>query len=187
MKRFSSIILGFIIGAFATYYLCPRQVDSAVDMDVDEHSIKSSMQEIAKTKVKKPKGVITPEEAKALSENWTKHREGAVNAAARKQGRDKDNRSTWWSLSDIEDYIAYSKHVTDSLGYNITGMRVYLGVYGNKAGKTKKDLTTMFVVPTIKEATAKASTSLINFQTNGGDCPTCPPLNHGGGGGQGYP
>ncbi len=185
MKRLSYVILGFIIGAFATYYLCPRPVDT--DIDVDEHSIKSSIQEMSEMKPNKPKGVVTPSEAKVLNDNWTLHREAAVNAAARQQGRDKDDRSTWWSINDIEDYIIYSKHVTDSLGYNITGMRVYLGVYGKNAGQAKKNLTTMFVVPTIKEGTAKASTSLINFQGNGGDCPECPVLNSGHGGGKGYP
>ena len=172
MKKLSYIILGFLIGAFATYYLCPRQVQ---DMQ-------------AEVKIIKPKGVITPTQAKALNNNWTKYREAAVDSAARQQGRNKDDRSTWWSLDDIENYIAYSKNQTDSLGYAMTGMRVYLGVYGKNAGQSKKDLTTMFMVPTVKKATAKASITPFSLSLqNNGDCPTCPPLNNGQGGGGSYP
>lgn len=171
MKKLSYIILGFIIGAFATYYFCPRQTDDGM----------------AAAEIVKPKGVITPGQAKTLNNNWTEYRKAAVDSAARKQGRDVDNRSTWWSIDDVENYIAYSKKQTDSLGYSITGLRVYLGVYGEDAGRTKKDLTTMFVVPTIKNATSKASMNLFNFQDEDEDCPECMPLNEGHGGGGSYP
>jgi len=170
MKKLSYIILGFIIGGFATYYFCPRQVDEGG------------------MEIVKPKGLITPDQAKALNNNWTKYRKAAVDSAARRQGREIDNRSTWWSVKNIENYIAYSKQQTDSLGYSITGLRVYLGVYGANAGRTKKDLTTMFIVPTIKNSTSKASMNPFVFQDEGKDCPECPPLNAGnGGGGSGYP
>ncbi len=171
MKKLSFIILGFLLGALATYFFCPRQVDYIEDV-----------------KIIKPKGAIEPGKAKALNDNWTKFREAAVDSAAKKQGRNKDDRSTWWPIDDIENYIAYSKHVTDSLKYDMTGIRVYLGVYGDNAGRTKKNLTTMFLVPTIKKGKANASMNpfSLSFQNNG-DCPECPPLNKGGGGGQGYP
>ncbi len=80
-------------------------------------------------------------------------REAAVDSAAKKQGRNKDDRSTWWSIDDIENYIAFAKNQTDSLDYGITGIRVYLGVYGDNAGRTKKNLSTMFLVPTVKKNT----------------------------------
>lgn len=172
MKKLSLIILGFIIGALATYFFCPRQMDDMPEM---------------KTKIVKPKGVITPVQAKALNDNWTKYRKAAVDSAAQRQGREKDDRSAWWSVDAIENYIAYSKHQTDSLGYKLTGLRVYLGVYGNNAGQAKKNLTTMFVVPTIKGTTAKASTNPFSFVQREEDCPECLPLNAGSGGGSGYP
>ncbi|WP_341216226.1 hypothetical protein [uncultured Wocania sp.] len=172
MKKLSYIVLGFLIGAFATYYFCPRDLGEGV-VDVE---------------IIKPRGVIAPGQAKKLNDNWTEYREAAVDSAAKKQGRNKDDRSTWWSLNDIENYIAYSKHVTDSLKYDMTGIRVYLGVYGDNAGQTKKNLTTMFLVPTVKKGKANASMNPFNFSfQNNGDCPECPPLNEGSGGGSGYP
>lgn len=171
MKKLSYIILGFIIGALATYYFCPRDLG----------------EEMVDVKVIKPKGVISPGQAKKLNNNWSEFREAAVDSAAKRQGRDKDNRSTWWSIDDIENYLAYAKQQTDSLKYDISGIRVYLGVYGDNAGRTKKNLSTMFIVPTIK-GKAKASMSPVNFQGEGnGDCEECDPLNAGGGGHGGYP
>lgn len=173
MKKLSYIILGLLIGAFATYYLCPRQVDG------DNISVEKAV-------IVKPKGVITPAQAEVLNNNWTRERKQANDSAAKKHGRIVDDRSTWWSLDDVENYLAYAKNQTDSLEYNMTGIRVYLGVYSKNAGQSKKNLTTMFMVPTVKKAAAKASLSPLNFQ-NDEDCTKCDPLNEGQGDGNGYP
>lgn len=66
----------------------------------------------------------------------------------------------------------------------MTGIRVYLGVYGKNADQTKKDLTTMFLVPTGKISKSQAS-SFIPFFLNS-DLPI-DPLNDGQGGPDGYP
>ena len=167
MKNLSYIVLGVIIGALATYYFCPRQLN-----------------EIS-TKIVTPKGVITPKKAKELDANWTLYRKAAVDSAARKQGRNQDARSTWWSLSDIENYLAYAKKQSNSLGYTMTGIRVYLGVYDDTSEQSKRNLTTMFIVPTGDENKSKASS--INFRGNDRDIPIVNPLNDGSGGDQGYP
>ncbi|MFG6687479.1 hypothetical protein ACGK9U_12910 [Mariniflexile sp. HNIBRBA6329] len=165
MKNIIYLILGAIIGALATYYFCPRLIDDNL------------------TKIVKPSGVISVEQAKELNANWTLHRKAAVDSAAQKQGRAQDDRSTYWSLDEIENYLGYAKNQADSLGYNMTGIRVYLGVYGKNAGQTKKDLTTMFIVPTGKQKKSHASSvNLFNFQDV-----DVPPLNRGTGGDRGYP
>ncbi|MGE5943216.1 MAG: hypothetical protein ACM31G_02645 [Flavobacteriales bacterium] len=166
MKQLSYIILGFIIGALLTYYFCPRFEQPPV-------------------KIVKPKGVITVEQAKALNDNWTLYRKAAVDSAAKKQGRMQDDRSTYWDLEDIENYLGYAKNYSDSLGYTMTGIRVYLGEYAENAGETKKNLTTMFMVPTVRKAKSEASTNYLNFQGGKGD-PNVPPLNEGTGGDGGY-
>tara|TARA_R110000868_G_scaffold404922_3_gene683749 strand:- start:6707 stop:7210 length:504 start_codon:yes stop_codon:yes gene_type:complete len=165
MKKLSYIILGFIIGAVLTYYFCPRQ-------DVEEQ-----------TKIVKPKGVITQAKAKDLNDDWTKYRQAAVDSAAKKQGRNQDNRSVYWELADVENYLAYAKNQADSLGYSVTGIRVYLGVYGKNAGQAKKDLTTMFIVPTGKKSQSQAGSMFLPPSTN--DLPISP-LNDGTGGPNGY-
>jgi hypothetical protein len=167
MKNLSYIILGFIIGALLTYYFCPREI---------------GQQPI---KIVKPKGVISIEKAKELNANWTLHRKKAVDSAAQRQGRSEDDRSTYWSLNDINDYLAYAQNQADSLKYDFTGVRIYLGVYGKNAGLTKKDLTTMFIVPTGKKSKSEASTLPI-FRGGDDDLPI-PPLNDGTGGEGGYP
>ncbi len=166
MKKLSYIIVGIIVGALATYYFCPRNCDS----------------EIVVNKIIKPKGVISVKKAKELNKNWTMYRKSAVDSAAKKQGRNQDDRSSWWSLDEIENYLAYAKAQSDSLGCDMTGIRVYLGVYGKNAGQQKKDLTTMFIVPTGKKSKFKDdSVGLVGKS----DLPV-DPLNEGTGGEGGY-
>ena len=167
MKNLVYLILGFIIGALLTYYFCPREIGQEP------------------IKIVKPKGVISVEKAKELNANWTAFRKGAVDSAAQKQGRSEDDRSTYWSLDDIQNYLAYAQNQADSLKHDFTGIRIYLGVYGKNAGQTKKDLTTMFIVPTGKKSKSEAS-SLPFFQGGDKDLPI-PPLNDGTGSGNGYP
>ena len=167
MKNLAYIVLGFVVGAVLTYYFCPREIEQ------------ESM-----TKIVKPKGVISIEKAKELNANWTIHRKPAVDSAAKKQGRNQDDRSTYWSLEDVENYLAYAQNAADSLGYKMTGLRVYLGVYGKNAAQTKKDLTTMFIVPTGNKKMSQAS--FIPIQSGKGDLPI-DPLNDGDGNNGGYP
>ncbi|MFL1012689.1 hypothetical protein [Flavisericum labens] len=173
MKKLSYIILGFIIGAILTYLFCPRQ-------DGDIHALD--------TKIVKPKGVISVEEAEELNNNWTKFRKAAVDSAAKKQGRNQDDRSVYWDLKDVKEYLAYAEHYSDSIGYKMTGIQVYLGVYGKNAGQSKKDLTTMFMAPTGRMK-SDSKGSMMPFKTklrvNGN--PRVPALNRGSGGGGGYP
>lgn len=92
----------------------------------------------------KPKGVITETEAKDLDANWTNTRQKAVDAAAGKP----DNRSSWWSLEDMRNYLDYAETQAKDLGYAMSGVRVYLGVYGKDAPEDKANYTTMFIAPT---------------------------------------
>lgn len=176
MKKLSYTILGFIIGAVLTYYFCPRNPE----LDVMETKIKIAEE------FEKPDGLIELDYAQELNKNWTEYREAAVDSAAQRQGRKKDNRWTSWKLKDIKNYLAYSKAEAKKLGYNMTGIRVYLGVYGDHAGSRKKNLTTMFIVPTGKKSHDNASMMPFNFQGDDEDIPLLP-LNNGHGGSGGYP
>ena len=168
--------MGFIIGAALTYYLCPRNLE----LDAMETRMKTA------EKFEMPVGLIERDDAQKLNENWTEYREAAVDSAARQQGRKKDNRWTSWKLKDIENYLAYSKEEAEELGYDMTGIRIYLGVYGKLAGSNKKNLTTMFIVPTGKKSNDNASMMPISLLGDDEDIPLLP-LNKGGGGSGGYP
>ncbi|MBD0822529.1 hypothetical protein [Aestuariibaculum marinum] len=168
MKKLSYVFLGIVIGGLLTFFLTPKPVKEAVPI------------------VMKPKGVIPQAEAIKLNNNWTKYRKKAVDSAAKAQGATKDDtRSVEWSLSDIQDYLAWAQQEADTLGYTMTGIRVYLGVYGKNAGQAKKDLTTMFIAPIGKVNKAQASS--LNLRVDDDEDLPVDPLNKGGGGQGDYP
>ncbi len=167
MKKLGLLILGFIIGALLTYYFCPRP-ETAEDMEDEVELVK-------------PPGVITVAQAKVLNNNWTKFRKGAVDSASARQGRPIDKRSVGWSVKDIRDYLNWAEAKSDTAGFTMDSIRVYLGVFGNKSPKKKADFTTMFIAPVGQKKTAEAAMEPISsfiFQNNG-----IPPLNGGTGGG----
>ena len=90
-------------------------------------------------------------------------RKKAVDSAAGRQ----DNRSSWWSLEDIKNYLAYAKNQADNLGYTLNGIRIYQGVYAGNAPNGKADYATLFWVPTGKKS--KSEGSMLNFTLQGGD------------------
>lgn len=167
MKKISFLILGFFIGAVLTYYFCPRP----------------ELGSETPTKIVKPRGVISVKDAKKLSDNWTRYRKPAVDSAAGRHGRKQDTRSVYWELEEVEQYLEYAKHYSDSLGYQMDGIRVYLGVYGKNAGSGKRNFSTMFIAPTGKPKESKGSMNPFSFV---GGALDVPPLNNGAGGEEPY-
>ncbi|RIA09912.1 hypothetical protein OE09_1758 [Flavobacteriaceae bacterium MAR_2010_72] len=146
MKKSILFVLGVLLGTIATYFYCCG--DLAISDD----------------KIIKPSGVITPAQAKVLDANWTRTRKNAVDGAA---GR-PDNRSAWWSLDDINNYLVYAENQAGSLGYKMDGIRVYLGVYSGNAPNGRADYTTMFIVPTGKKSHAEANFNFLNSVVQNG-------------------
>ena len=85
-----------------------------------------------------PRGIISAEEAKKLSDNWTNLRARANNDAAGQP----DNRSSWYSLDDMQNFLNYIKDNNK----DVNGVRFYLGVQTSK--EDPKGMTTVFMVPT---------------------------------------
>mgnify|MGYP001115486838 CR=1 FL=1 len=161
MKKFSLLILGILIGAFATYFLCPS-------CSVDDTEVA----------IVKPNGVISIAEAIALDKNWTDTRKKAVDSVAGKA----DNRSAWYSFDDMYNYLSYAKQECKDLGYDMDGVRIYLGVYGDNAPKGKAGYTTMFIVPTGTVSLSKGSSLPSLLPPDSGDVPNGPPLDKGSAG-----
>ena len=177
MKKLSYIILGILIGALATYYFSPKPLE---EVEGIETNMAASI---------KPKGIISVKKAKELNKNWTEFRKPAVDSCVAMQTRNhkkEDARSAWWSIREIKEYLAFSKKEAKKLGYNMTGLRVYLGVYGKNEGQDKDDLATMFMVPTGVKQVSKGSSLNLFLPPTDSDIPA-PPLNRGGGGTGGYP
>tara|TARA_R110000868_G_scaffold147041_8_gene368210 strand:- start:895 stop:1413 length:519 start_codon:yes stop_codon:yes gene_type:complete len=171
MKKLGLIILGFIIGAVLTYYFCPRQIDDMYTMDVEKVI---------------PKDTISVAQAKILSKNWENNNATEIDSTFEVEGSKKKIRSVWWSLKEVNEYLAYAKAKSDSLGYTMTGVRVYLGNYGKNSNPIKKNRNTMFIVPTGPKKHSKASSLNLFLPPSDTDI-LAPPLNEGGGSGNGYP
>jgi hypothetical protein len=115
--------------------------------------------------VKKPTNAISKKRAIALSNNYTA-RYDSISRIIGKQ----DNRSTWYSLKELKDYIAYIESQGKEQGYTVDGIRFYLGAYGaENKDPNKQNFTTIFLAPTGKKTNAQTERN--------SDNPTSPDIN----------
>jgi len=77
------------------------------------------------------KGFISPEQAKKLNDAYTARCE----LISRDITKRPDNRSSWYSLEDIENFLTYAKAQAKELGYEMDGIRIYCGAYEPKNGR----------------------------------------------------
>lgn len=141
MKNFFLFLLGLIIGAAAVYfYCCNNELEESI---------------VA------PKGLITPAEAKVLDRAFDSRHQLISDSIVKRP----DNRSSWYSLKDMRDYLNYAENEAKGLGYTMDGIRVYLGAY-----PTDKEVgyTTMFFVPTGILNATNSEGSMLNFSFQGG-------------------
>jgi len=122
MKKLLLLLLGLVIGVAGTYYYL---------------SSNQNLEEMTK-----PKGLINPSEIEALDQAYNS-RHTLISDSLIKT---PDNRSSWYSIEEIESYIAYAKQQAGSLGYTLDGLRLYAGAYPDT--KEGPGLMTMFFVPT---------------------------------------
>ena len=162
MRKLSLLILGIILGAVLMYFYLSTKTE--VTMGDNPTA---------------PKGVISVQDAIALDAKWTETRKAAVDSAAGKP----DNRSVWYSLQDMRDYLNYAEAQAKDLGYTMDGIRIYMGVYGDKAPVDKAGYSTLFIVPTGPKGISQGSSGPTNMVPPGeNDIPGGNPLNDGGGG-----
>jgi hypothetical protein len=124
--------------------------------------------------MKKPKNLITKERAIELCEAHAgKHK--AISSAIGKQ----DNRSTWYSLEELKEYIAYIETQGREKGYNVDGIRFYIGSYPeNDRISGKSNSTTIFLAPTGNKVT-RARTMKMAAPTASPDITEIGPFNFG--------
>ncbi|WP_044398240.1 hypothetical protein [Lacinutrix sp. Hel_I_90] len=158
MKNLGSLLLGLIIGALLMYFFFCS-------------GVKAMEPEIIK-----PKGVITAKEAMVLDEAFNS-RHTLISDSIVKRA---DNRSAWWSLEDMRNYLNYAENQSKELGYTMDGVRVYLGAYPDTTvdSTTTVGYTTLFIAPTSSEVGLKGGAGA-SFRENGGDVPGGDPLNDG--------
>lgn len=124
--------------------------------------------------MKKPTNLITKEEATELSKRFAKKNK-LISRSIGKPG----NCSTWYSLEELEEYIAYIKAESTAKGYNIDGIRFYMGSYSkSNSSKEKQKQTTIFLAPT-GDKVAQEKTIAMAAPTSSPDIEEIEPFNRG--------
>ena len=126
MKNLVLLILGFILGALAMYFYCCKQ--DPIEMLPTQ-----------------PKGLIKPAEIKVLTQAYNPRYE-AINDSLFNGVDGGDNRSSWYALDDVQNYLVLAKNQADSLGYTMDGIRIYPGAHPGD-GKNP-GYSTYLIVPT---------------------------------------
>ncbi|WP_299247360.1 hypothetical protein [uncultured Lacinutrix sp.] len=139
-----------------------------------------------KKEIIRPSGVISPERAAVLNDEWTKTRVSAINKAR----TEPDNRSDWWSLEDMRNYLDYAENQATELGYQVDGVRVYYAAYPENDLSENAGNSTIFMMPTGDSLTNKNVEFLRPDNPGSGYIPGVDGLNRGTGvipPGAGYP
>ena len=125
--------------------------------------------------VKAPQGVITSKEAQVLNDTYTRTRAAIIDSVL---GR-PDNRSSWWSVDDIRDYLKYAEQQAEDNGYKLDGIRIYQGAYPEDYPDQKvAGYGTVFLVPTGTRTDQQKGSIFFNFQESG-DIVAVSPLDRG--------
>ena len=123
MKKVLLFIFGLAIGILATYLFLNPIENSETMTD--------------------PKGLISPEQIKKLDQAYNSRHTLISDSLI----DTPDNRSSWYSIEEIESYLEYAKNQASELGYTLDGLRLYAGAYPDT--EEGPGLMTMFFVPTI--------------------------------------
>ncbi|WP_431135607.1 hypothetical protein [Psychroserpens mesophilus] len=145
MKKLVLLILGFILGALAMYFYCCKE------------------EPINITDPTPPKGLIKPAEIKTLTQAYDP-RYQAINNAIFEGDEGGDNRSSWYALEDLENFLTLAKIQAGDLGYTMDGIRIYPGAH-SAIDKTP-GYSTFLIVPTGYRNSSEGS--MMFFQKGGG-------------------
>ncbi|MBA6152472.1 hypothetical protein [Gelidibacter maritimus] len=160
MKNFVILILGVAIGGLAVYFYCCQSKTELI--------------------VSAPKGLISADQAKALDQAYNARHRLISDSLVKREGG--DNRSSWYGLDEVRNYLNYAEKDAKEKGYTMNGIRLYLGAHPIE--NDKPGYTTVFFIPT--GTPNKANAALVNFsmQSDGGDIPGGEGLDYGN---HGYP
>lgn len=111
---------------------------------------------------------ITSKEARELNQNFEKTRSKKLNKIVKKEEghkHEKDAISSWFSLDELKEYIAYVEEQGKEKGIDVNGLRVYFGSYAaNDKKADRKGLSTVFLVPTEPRVGAQQKDGLTSVE-----------------------
>ncbi len=122
----------------------------------------------------KPTQLISFDKGKELNKNYNEKRGALV---TEKSGLE-DANAFWFSIEELERYIAYVKENAVDKGYSVDGIRIYLGVYPETEEKNA-GYTTVFLTPTGTAIDEQRTRGVASLQGNALDITTIEPLNFG--------
>ncbi|WP_323787674.1 hypothetical protein [Psychroserpens sp.] len=137
MKKLVLLILGFILGALAMYFYFHNDKN---EESMDETPV--------------PSGIIKPAEIKTLTEAYDPRYE-AINDSVFKGVEGGDNRSSWYSLEDLQNFLTLAEKQATDLGYTMNGVRIYPGAHPQIDGVP--GYSTFLLVPTGYENQSEGS------------------------------
>ncbi|SDS49251.1 hypothetical protein SAMN04515667_2297 [Formosa sp. Hel1_31_208] len=164
MKKLGSIILGFIIGVGGMYYYTQYYGEPAVTDALAPMT---------------PKGIVKPNEIKSLTQAYNS-RYDTISSVFFRGVEGGDNRSSWYSLTDLENYLELAANQAEDLGYTMDGVRLYLGAH--PAVKNAPGYTTILFVPTGTKNMSEGNMLYLNYQVGSPDIPGGDGLDHGSNG-----
>jgi len=121
-----------------------------------------------------PKGLITPKEAIALDNEYDSRYQLISDSIVTRKGG--DNRSSWFSIDEIESFLLYAENQAGELNYTMNGIRIYLGAEPKDAQGA--GYTTMFIMPTGYQNKSEGNMFMFQKASNG-DIVGGNGLNHG--------
>ena len=105
--------------------------------------------------------LITPDIAKEWAEIYTRTRYDSLTRALGFE----DNRTTWYSIEELENYILYAKQEAKKKGITINGFRLHLAVNPDNFYQERGPLTTIYIAPT---KPYRQEGAFFTFQPGGG-------------------
>jgi len=154
MKKLVFLLVGFVLGGLSVYLYCCNQFQEDKGVLI-------------------PKGLITSKQAKELDLAFDARHKLISDSILKRP----DNRSSWFALKEIKAYLDYAEHYSDSIGYKMDGVRVYLGAYASVSGE--EGYTTMFLVPTGTENISEGNMLNRSVQSTKNDLKDVPAFNNG--------
>jgi excinuclease UvrABC nuclease subunit len=94
----------------------------------------------------KPAKCISESEARQLQQNWIDTRAKDI----KKDMGEEDARQVFYTVAELEEYLAYVKTESTKQGISTPGIRIYFAAYNDD--KSKK--ATVFLAPTKGDTTA---------------------------------
>lgn len=149
MKKLVLLILGFLLGALAMYFYCCKDGGDLEGMEPLT-----------------PKGIITPDEISALTKAYNP-RYDSISSQFFRGVEGGDNRSSWYALEDVRNYLDIAEQQAQDLKYTMDGIRIYLGAHPAE-GKVN-GYTTMLFVPTGYPNGAEGNMFNFAIQKGGGN------------------